>query len=278
MIKSLIRKNPINPILITVPHSGNFYPKIFLKHFNKNINIVRKIEDFESEKLLNLIEKKSADILIAKCSRAVIDLNRSRQAIDNNMFDGIVEKGIIEEEKMIKYGLGVIPQKSFNDLIFSKKLPVSYAEFLLKKYYDPFHNKLSNQIKSLVDVFNLCIHIDLHTMPSKALENFKIEPDIVLGNNFGKSCSVNLLNYFKNNFIKYGLVVEINNPYAGGYITRNYGNTSLDVHTIQIEINRKLYMDEKHLTILKKIEKIQIILAEILNNFNFDFKSSVKQY
>jgi N-formylglutamate amidohydrolase len=110
-------------------------------------------------------------------------------------------------------------------------------------------------------------------MPSKALQNFKVEPDIVLGNNFGKSCSTNLLNYFKNNFIKHGLVVEINNPYAGGYITRKYGNTSMNVHTIQIEVNRKLYMDEKHLVILKDIEKIQKIFFDILNNFNFKLTS-----
>ena len=83
-MKFLIRKNPINPLLITVPHSGNFYPRMFLKHFNKNISLVRKIEDFESEKLLSLLENKSADILIAECSRAVIDLNRSRRAIDKS--------------------------------------------------------------------------------------------------------------------------------------------------------------------------------------------------
>ena len=268
-MKFLIRKNPINPLLITVPHSGKFYPRIFLKHFNKDISLVRKIEDFESEKLLSLLEDKSADVLIAECSRAVIDLNRSRRAIDNNMFDGVVEKGIVQEEEMIKFGLGVIPKKSYNDLIFSNKLPISYAECLLKEYYDPFHNKLSQQIKHLINIFNICIHIDLHTMPSKALQNFKVEPDIVLGNNFGKSCSTNLLNYFKNNFIRHGLVVEINNPYAGGYITRKYGNISMNVHTIQIEVNRKLYMDEKNLAILKDIEKIQKIFFEILNNFNF---------
>ena len=272
-MKFLIRKNPINPLLITVPHSGNFYPRMFLKHFNKNISLVRKIEDFESEKLLSLLKNKSADILIAECSRAVIDLNRSRRAIDNNMFDGVVEKSLVQEEEMIKFGLGVIPKKSYNDLIFSNKLPVSYAECLLKEYYDPFHNKLSQQIKRLINIFNICIHIDLHTMPSKALQNFKVEPDIVLGNNFGKSCSTNLLNYFKNNFIKHGLVVEINNPYAGGYITRKYGNTSMNVHTIQIEVNRKLYMDEKHLVILKDIEKIQKIFFDILNNFDFKLTS-----
>ena len=86
MYLKFIRKNPKNPVLISVPHAGNFYPELFLKYLKLNLNEVRKIEDFKSDEILNLINKDSADVIIAQCSRAVIDLNRSRKAIDNNMF------------------------------------------------------------------------------------------------------------------------------------------------------------------------------------------------
>lgn len=86
MFNEFIRNNPKNPVLITVPHSGDYYPDIFLKNMRLNLDKVRKIEDFKSNEIIKLIEKESADFLIAKCSRAVVDLNRSRKAIDNNMF------------------------------------------------------------------------------------------------------------------------------------------------------------------------------------------------
>jgi len=108
-------------------------------------------------------------------------------------------------------------------------------------------------------------------MPSKALKNFKNEPDIVLGNNFGKSCSIELLNYIKNNLKTLGLNVEVNNPYAGGFITRNYGNPSIGVETLQIEINRKLYMCEEKLS-LNNINLIQKIFSDIFNDFNYSSK------
>jgi hypothetical protein len=39
--------------------------------------------------------------------------------------------------------------------------------------------------------------------------------------------------------------VARNDPYPGGYVTRHYGRPSEDVHVLQVEINRGLYMDER---------------------------------
>jgi len=149
-----------------------------------------------------------ADIIIAQCSRAVVDLNRSRNAIDYTMFTQVFEHGPVSEKQMIKYGLGVFPNKIFGKTILKTPLPVSYATHMLKNYYDPFHKSLHKQIMHLYNIFGFCYHIDLHTMPSKALLNFKKEPDIVLGDNFGKSCSLGLPNYFQNVFKENGFTVE----------------------------------------------------------------------
>ena len=271
MLKELIRKNPDNPILITVPHAGNIYPDLFIKNLKINLCEVRRIEDYQSNKILDQIDEQMADIIIAQCSRAVVDLNRSRNAIDHSMFTQVFEHEPVSEKQMIKYGLGVFPNKIFGKTILKTPLPVSYATHMLVNYYDPFHKSLHKQIMYLYNIFGFCYHIDLHTMPSKALLNFKKEPDIVLGDNFGKSCSIGLVNYFQNVFQENGFIVEVNNPYAGGFITRNYGKPSQGVHTIQIEINRKIYMDENKLS-LKNIKILQEIFAKIFNNLKLSEK------
>jgi N-formylglutamate amidohydrolase len=275
MLKELIRKNPDNPILITVPHAGNIYPDLFIKNLKINLCEVRRIEDYQSNKILDQIDEQMADIIIAQCSRAVVDLNRSRNAIDHSMFTQVFEHEPVSEKQMIKYGLGVFPNKIFGKTILKSPLPFSYAIHMLEQYYDPFHKSLNKQIMYLNNTFGFCYHIDLHTMPSKALLNFKKEPDIVLGDNFGKSCSIELINYFQNVFQKNVFTVEVNNPYAGGFITRNYGNPSKGVHTIQIEINRKIYMDENKLS-LKDMNIIQEIFAKIFNNLKLSDKIAAK--
>ena len=271
MLEYIIRKNPKNPVLITVPHSGTYYPELFKKYLKLDLDKIRKIEDYQSDKILKLIKKDSVDIIIAKCSRAVVDLNRSRKSIDNDMFNEIVLIEQPDEKKMISYGLGVFPKIISNESIFKTKLPFSYSKKMLEEYYDPFHQSLSKQLEFLLTKFGFCFHFDLHTMPSKALKHFKIKPDIVLGNNFGKSSSENLISYIKNSFEKFGLKVEINNPYAGGFITRKYGNPLAGVETIQIEINRSLYMDETNLRI-NDMHYLQKIFSEIFNNFAYSVR------
>ena len=271
MLRKFIRSNPQNPVLLTVPHSGDFYPDIFIKHLKLNLSTVRRIEDFQSDKILNLIDVDCADIIIAKCSRVVVDLNRSRNAIDNDMFVKKITKYQIDEKKMISFGLGVFPKIILNENIYKNKLPVSYANSILDFYYDPFHETLSNQISDLLNRFGVCYHFDLHTMPSNAVRQFKKKIDIVLGNNYGKSSSPELLNHMQKNFENHGLNVELNNPYAGGFITRNYGKPSQGIETIQIEINRSLYMNEEQL-LVNNIKPLQEIFKKTFENFNFGKK------
>ena len=89
--------------------------------------------------------------------------------------------------------------------------------------------------------------LDFHSMPSRSIDN---NIDIVLGNNYNLSSnkifSSKIIEYF--NMYQYSL--SINNPYSGGYITKNYGNPIDGVNILQIEINRSLYMNEKTLKLL----------------------------
>ena len=271
MHTKFIRDNPKNPVLITIPHSGDFYPEIFLKNIKLDLDKIRKIEDFKSDQIIKFVSKDAADIIVAKCSRAVVDLNRSRKAIDNNMFKKLILYSNADEKKMISYGLGVFPKLIQNENIFRDKLPISYGNYILETFYDPFHLNIYNQIETLFSKFGVCYHFDLHSMPNKAVKSMKSKPDIVLGNNYQKSCSLDLLNYIKNDFEKYGLKVSINNPYAGGFITRNYGKPSKGVETLQIEVNRSLYMDEQKL-LLKNIRSIQEIFSKIFNFFSYSTK------
>ena len=275
MITYNIRNDPKNPVLITVPHAGSFYPGLFKRYIKLDLHKIRKIEDYQSDKILKLIKRENVDFLIAKCSRAVVDLNRSRKSIDNDMFDGVAIIGQPDEKKMLSYGLGVFPRFISDKLIFKTKLPLSYSKKMLLEYYDPFHETLSNQLKFLLKKFGFCYYFDLHTMPSIALKHFKVKPDIVLGNNFGKSSSENLISYVKNSFEKFGLKVEINNPYAGGFITRKYGNPLAGIETVQIEINRSLYMDETNFKI-NNIYYLQKIFSEIFNNFGYSQREAAE--
>ncbi len=57
-----------------------------------------------------------------------------------------------------------------------------------------------------------------------------------------------------------GFDVAYNKPYAGGYITENYGNPVHGFHAIQIELNRALYMNE---TTLQKTAGFALLQSDL---------------
>ena len=60
----------------------------------------------------------------------------------------------------------------------------------------------------------------------------------------GASCAPAVTKTVEAALVDLGYRVTRNNPYAGGFTTQHYGDPVNGVHTIQIEINRALYMDE----------------------------------
>ena len=61
-----------------------------------------------------------------------------------------------------------------------------------------------------------------------------------------------------------GYLVRRNDPYAGGFITRHYGRPGDDVHVLQIEIARALYMDETRIERLPEFLFVERQIADLV--------------
>ena len=59
-------------------------------------------------------------------------------------------------------------------------------------------------------------------------------------------------------------LVRRNDPYAGGYITRHYGRPADDVHVLQIEIARGLYMDEARLERISGFAQMRTAMTDLV--------------
>ena len=262
-----IRKTPITPLIMSIPHAGNCYPKEFLRYKSIDIEKLKIMEDFKTDTFIDKIDLNLADIFIAECSRAVVDLNRSRQSLDNSIFNSKIKTIPKEEILLIKSGLGVIPSKCYTEEIFKSKLPNFYISKMLEKYYDPFHKKLSKRINYLKSKFGVVYLIDIHSTPTLSNNN-KNFPDVIIGDNFGKSSEENfknnLINYFKN----FDLRLSINNPYSGGYITRKYGEKDKNVNVIQLEISKNYYMNENTFELKENLDNVKNIFKSIVEKFN----------
>ena len=262
-----IRKTPITPLIISIPHAGSYYPNEFLKYKSIDIKKLKIMEDFKTDTFIDKIDLNLADIFIAECSRAVVDLNRSRQSLDSSMFNSTIKTIPNEEILLIKSGLGVIPSKCYTEEIFKSKLPNLYISKMLEKYYDPFHKKLSKRINYLKSKFGVVYLIDIHSTPT-LLNNNKNFPDVIIGDNFGKSSEENFKNNLISHFKNLDLRLSINNPYSGGYITRKYGEKDKNVNVIQLEISKNYYMNENTLELKENLDNVKNIFKSIVEKLN----------
>ena len=253
------------------PHSGCIYTKEFLDSTNVEIYDLRTSEDsfvgelFYSTKFFNCL------LMEAKFPRTFIDLNRSHLELDPRLISGDFR---YDKTARNMVGMGVIPRISGNGKeIYSEPIIAKDAIKRLESFYFPYHSFLYNLLLESKNRLGYAVLFDCHSMPSKLnLENsnsrYNNDPDIILGDLNGTSCSSFLVSEVKAVFEKHNFFVTKNQPFSGGYITKKYGNPSNDIHVIQIEINKKLYMDENSIKKNKNFENFRIKLTSIIEELS----------
>jgi N-formylglutamate amidohydrolase len=146
-------------------------------------------------------------------------------------------------------GLGTIARLvSSGAEIYKEKLSFAEAEDRINRLYRPYHATLSDLIDKTMQQFGVCLLVDCHSMPSfggpAETDAGQTRFDVILGDCYGAACASTAVAAVETFLRGKGYAVGRNLPYAGGYTTRHYGRPTLGQHALQIEINRRIYMDE----------------------------------
>lgn len=260
--------NLINSSLIlSSPHSGNFYPDEFISLLNVELSELNQNEDSLVDELINgsLLFKNL--ILKAIWSRSVVDVNRAKTDFNFNDFEPPISDIIAKPSKYSRSGIGVIPTRSgINDKIYKSKLSGKKATRWINDAWKSYHETLSNILDRAYDQYGQYVLFDFHSMPSES-DNIRNKVDIILGNCHGQSCDENVIDFLEKNLSAKGLKTRRNTPYSGGFITENYGDPKKNKHTIQIEINRSIYLDEKTRERNNNFENCKLVFCEMINEF-----------
>ena len=234
-------------VVFASPHSARDYPDWFLKRSLLDAHAIRSSEDAFVDDLFASAPRHGAPLLVAGAPRAFIDLNRDATELDPALIRGVPKAG---HNPRVASGLGVIPRVVSNGRpIYAGKMPLSEAEARIDAYWWPYHRQLQALMDESRDMFGRAILVDCHSMPHEALNSLVRSgvprPEIVLGDRFGASAEGDIVDQIESIFAAAGLRVARNTPFAGAYVTRQYGRPGRKQHAIQIEIDRALYLDEQ---------------------------------
>lgn len=234
-------------VVFASPHSGCDYPDSFLRSTVLDRHTIRSSEDAFVDRLFDSAPRFGAPFLLAGAPRAFIDLNRSAEELDPALIEGVSGGG---HNPRIASGLGIVPRVVANGrTIYSGKIPLAEAQRRINGYWVPYHQALQKLLDDSHARFGEAILIDCHSMPHEALDNMvrsgRPRPQVVLGDRFGAAAAAGIVDQIEAAFQGAGLRVSRNAPFAGAYTAQHYGRPSRRQHTIQVEIDRSLYMDEK---------------------------------
>lgn len=262
------------PVIFASPHSGAVYPESFLARAACDLQTLRMNEDAYIDQLFSGVSQMGAPLLSARFPRCFVDVNRSPDELPPEWVSG--DATPVQPTARAKAGFGVIPLMMAQDTpIYRESLPKSAALMRIERLYAPYHSALTELIKDCVSRFGRAVVIDCHSMPGFAALGAR-RADIVLGDRFGLSCHLRTIQAVETAFVNTGYNVVRNSPYAGGFVTTHYGRSAKDpqrvVETLQIEINRDLYLNP--VTLNPKTRHYDT-LAENLNDIIWQIIQSV---
>jgi N-formylglutamate amidohydrolase len=184
-----------------------------------------------------------ASVLIAHFSRYVCDLNRSESDVDsrsvagargNNAPHGLIWRRTTDDQPAIAAPLS--PQE---------------LERRMQKIYRPYHQAMADLVQAKLQRFGYVKVLCAHSMPSRGRPGHRDAGtdrcDIVPGSRGRTTAVQNMIELPEVLAKKRGWTVAHDDPYRGGYTTGLYGRPEQRIHAVQVEIARRLYMDEQTL-------------------------------
>jgi N-formylglutamate amidohydrolase len=257
------------PIIFNSPHSGSVYPDEFLSASRIDLPGLRRSEDSFMDELIGGLSGRGFPTVTVNFPRSYVDVNREPYELDPRMFAGRLPSFANTRSMRVAGGLGTIPRVvGDGQEIYRERLSVDDALARIEALYKPYHRALRRLINKAHQAFGAVVVVDCHSMPSIGVSRDEPRrPDVVIGDRYGTSCAPMLADMIEETMGRLGYSVGRNKPYAGGFITEHYGNPASGLHSVQLELNRAIYMDERRRERSARFSQVAedfVILAEAL--------------
>ncbi len=235
------------PVVFDSPHSGVAMPAGFQPAVPDSLVLVSA--DTHVDALWAAVPRHGAPLLAAEFPRSFLDLNRAPEDIDPVLLDA-PWPGPLSDADSVRRGMGLIWRYAWGDTpMYADRLSVQAVWQRIDTYWYPYHAALADLLDAAHGRHGAVWHVDCHSMPSTG---HRLSPDadgahradIVLGDRDGTACDPGFTDFVATVFRRQGYETRINDPFKGAELVRRHADPAHNRHSLQIEINRRLYMDE----------------------------------
>lgn len=233
------------PLVFDSPHSGLDYPADF--HPAADRAAILSTWDAYVDELWGGVPAAGAPLLVALFPRAYVDPNRAEDDIDPAVLDSPWPQPFVSSE-YTRRGMGLIRRLAVPGVpMYAHRLSVATVRHRIEHYHRPYRSALRATLDATWRQHGSVWHFNCHSMKSRRRRESPVaggRPDLVIGDRDGTSAAPGLAKWVAAFFADRGHTVAINRPYRGGDIVRSHGDPARRRHSLQLEINRALYLDE----------------------------------
>lgn len=235
------------PVVLDSPHSGTRDPDDFRPA--APAEALRQTRDAFVDEIFGAAPGLGAVLLAARFPRCYIDANRDLVDVDPAMIDGPWPHPTAASFKTSR-GTGlvwrIVPPET---PIYDRRLTAAEVEHRIEAYWRPYHRAVKADLDQVFERFGAVWHVNCHSMPSRGDASTEDGPvaraEMVLGDRDGSTCAAAFTEAVGAFLKGRGYEVKVNDPYKGVELVRRYSDPAAGRHSLQIEINRRLYMDEE---------------------------------
>jgi N-formylglutamate amidohydrolase len=237
-------RGPETPVIVEIPHAGLESLPPFLEPMVASARSIARDADLYVDALYADAPDAGATVLVARTSRYVIDVNRSETDVDGDVVEGA------RSDVRLHHGL-IWRTTSDGDPAMSRRLTARELEERLDLVWRPYHRELAAIVEQKRTRFGIAVILAAHSMPSidrgarrDNVESVRSRADIVPGTRGRRSAAGRFIDVVEEHAVGRGWTVRHDDPYAGGFTTQHYGRPAEGVHAVQVELSRRLYVDE----------------------------------
>ena len=266
------------PLIVDVSRSGREYPPDYrspLPFTTVHDNVSMYVDD-----LYDSAPRHGATLLYCCFPNTWIDVNRDELDMDPAVVDGRWPRELKPTPRTLE-GLGLIKSRSRHGEAFQEgKLTVAQIEERLANYYRPFHAELRRIVEDLHARFGVVRQISCHCMSAVGAPTHsdagRPRPDFCISDLRGTTASPGFFALIVDTLKQMGYSIGINEPYAGNVLIGRHGNPARGVDSVQIEVNKKLFMDTKTFRATAGLAKLKADIGQLLGVVAEDARKRIR--
>ena len=246
------------PLVCAVPHAGRDYPAALLAASIVPVAVLEQLEDRHADLLIAKLVDFGAVAIVARVARAWIDLNRSEEDLDPALRDPPGSGP--PQTARARSGLGLLPHRIGPRGLWREPPSPASAAARILHVHRPYHQAIADALAAACLKFGHAVLIDCHSMPTLGGPR---PARIVIGDGHGRSAGKGVAAEIAQAARARGTTAALNAPYAGAHGIARHGRPDNNIHALQIEVDRALYLERDMRTPSAGLEPAQALLVEL---------------